>query len=180
MASSYIVHLNANNLDGWAMSQPLPICTFQWVNNMDELQIMSHSIDSAKGYILELDLEYPEELHGSHNIYPLAPERLVVQKEWMSDYQKGLRNDAIEVEKLVPNLMNKSKYVVHYRNLQLYLSLGMKLTKVHRVLEFKQNTWMEPYIRMNTELCKKATSDFEKVLYKLMSNRVFGKTMENV
>ena len=109
------------------MSQPLPICRFQWVNNVDELQIMSHSKDSDEEYILELDLEYPEELHGSHNTYPLAPEQLIVQKELMSDNQKGLRNDAIEVEKLVPNLMNKSKYVVHYRNLHLYLSLGMKL-----------------------------------------------------
>ena len=127
-----------------------------------------------------MDLEYPKELHESHNAYPLAPERLVVQKEWMSDYQKGLRNNGIEVEKLVPNLMDKSKYVVHYRNLQLYLSLGMKLTKIHRILEFKQSSWMEPYIRMNTELRKKATNDFEKDLYKLMNNSVFGKTMENL
>ena len=76
---------------------------------------------------MKVDLEYSLELHESHNTYPLAPERLVVQKELMSDYQKGLRNNETEAEKLVPNLMNKSKYVVHYRDLQLHLSLGVKL-----------------------------------------------------
>ncbi|MEW8689332.1 MAG: hypothetical protein AB2556_26210, partial [Candidatus Thiodiazotropha sp.] len=84
-----------------------------------------------------------------------------------------------EVEKLVPNLRNKDRYVLHYRNLQLYISLGMGLTKVHRALRFEQSPWMEPYIRMNTELRKKATK-CEKDLYKLMNNSVFSKTMENL
>ena len=75
----YIMYLDANNLYGWAMSQPLPVSNFKWVDNIDELQIMNH--DSEKRYILEIDLEYPQELHESHNAYPLAPERLVVQKE---------------------------------------------------------------------------------------------------
>ena len=85
-----------------------------------------------------------------------------------------------EVEELVPNLYNKDRYVLHYRNLQLYMSLGMRLAKVHRALRFDQSPWMEPYIRMNTGLRKKAASDFEKDLYKLMNNSVFGKTMENL
>ena len=85
-----------------------------------------------------------------------------------------------EVEKLVPNLRNKDRYVLHYRNLQLYLSLGMPLKKVCHTLRFKQSPWVEPYIRMNTELRKVASSDFEKDLYKLINNSVFGKTMENL
>ena len=85
-----------------------------------------------------------------------------------------------EVEKLVPNLRNKDRYVLLYRNLQLYMSLDMRLTKVHRAVRFDQSPWMEPYIRMNTELWKKAASDFEKDLCKLMNNSVFGKTMENL
>ena len=107
----------------------------------------------------------------------------MVPKEWLSDYQHdllGVGVAPIEVEKLVPNLHNKDRYVLHYRNLQLYMSLGMRLTNDHRALWFDQSPWMEPYIRMNTELRKRATSDFEKDLYKLMNNSVFGKTMENL
>ena len=85
-----------------------------------------------------------------------------------------------EVEKRVPNLHNKDRHVLHYRNLQLYMSLGMRLAKVHRAVRFDQSPWMEPYIRMNTEIRKKAASDFEKDLDRLMNNSVFGKTMENL
>ena len=138
--------------------------------------IAEQPADSPEGYILEVDLEYPEDLHDAHNSYPLAPERMVVQKEWMSDYQHdllGVGAAPTQVEKLVPNLRNKDRYVLHYRNLQLYLSLGLRLTAV-------QSLWVEPYIRMNTELRKRVFSDFEKDLYKLMNNSVFGKTMENL
>ena len=183
--TTYILYLDANNLYGWAMSQPLPTGGFQWVDDCDRLTetITEHPADSHEGYILEVDLEYPEELHNAHNAYPLAPERMVVKKELMSEYQHELLDVGVassEVEKLVPNLYNKNSYVLHYRNLQLYLSLGMKLTKVRRALRFQQSRWMEPYIRLNTELRKKATSDFEKDLFKLMNNSVFGKTMENL
>ena len=76
--------------------------------------------------------------------------------------------------------MDKTKYVLHYWNLQLYLSLGMKLKKIRRILEFNETLWMEPYIRMNTEFRTKSKSAFEKDFYKLMNNSVFGKTMENL
>ena len=183
--NSHILYLDANNLYGWAMSQPLPTGGFRWVEDCDRLheKISDLPDDGAEGYMLEVDLEYPKELHGVHNAYPLAPERMVVPKKWMSEYQQDLLGAGVaptEVEKLVPNLRDKGRYVLHYRNLQLYLSLGMKLKKVHRALRFEQSPWMEPYIRMNTELRKVATSDFEKDLYKLMNNSVFGKTMENL
>ena len=183
--NSHILYLDANNLYGWAMSQPLPTGGFQWVEDCDRLadSVKNLPADGAEGYILEVDLEYPQGLHDEHNAYPLAPERMVVQKEWMSDYQQELLGVGVaptEVEKLVPNLRDKERYVLHYRNLQLYLSLGMRVKKVHRALRFEQSPWMEPYIRMNTELRKAATSDFEKDLYKLMNNAVYGKTMENL
>ena len=101
----------------------------------------------------------------------------------MSEYQQLLLQGvggAPEVQKQILTLRDKDRYVLHYRNMQLYLSLGMRLKKVHRALRFDQSPWMEPYIRMNTELCRNATSDFEKDLYKLMNNSVFGKTMDNL
>ena len=113
-------------------------------------------VNDKVGYICEVDLEYPKELHQMHNDYPLAPEKLEVQKEWLSKYQQDLNptKSSLKVKKLVPNLMPKHKYVLHYRNLQLYISLGMKITKLHRTLEFNQEPWMAPYIKMNTELRK--------------------------
>ena len=125
--SSYLMYLDANNLYGWSMSQPLPIGGFKWIKPTDVInnKILNTSASYPKGYILEVDLEYPKELHSTHNDYPLAPESLLIQKEWMSDYQLSLaENDGIpKVKKLTPNLMNKEKYVLHYRNLQLYLDL---------------------------------------------------------
>ena len=139
-------------------------------------EVLSMSKDSDHGYILEVDLEYSPSLHASHNDYPLAPEKLTVSQEMMSPYQTDLvhqlNSSGLEAEKLVPNLMNKTRYVVHYRNLQLYLSLGMKLTKVHKILKFSQCPWMALYITKNTELRKTAKNDFEKDFYKLMSNAV--------
>ena len=85
-----------------------------------------------------------------------------------------------DVKKLIPNLGNKTKYVVHYRNLQLYLSLGMKLIKIHRVLEFKQSDWMKKHMHFNTEKRKNAANDFEKDFFKLLINSVYGKTMKNL
>ena len=128
------------------------------------------------GYFLEFDLEYPDELHELHNDYPLAPEKLAVSSDMLLGYCKKIADKyqikVGDVKKLIPNLGNKTKYVVHYRNLQLYLSLGMKLTKIHRVLKFKQSDWMKKYIDFNTEKRKYAANDFEKDFFKLFINSV--------
>ena len=113
-----------------------------------------------KGLILEVDLEYPEELHDLHNDYPLAAEKIKVTKEMLSKYCKKFQINIIYqldlVHKLIPTLSNKKNYVLHYRNLQLYLSLGLKVDKIHRVLEFKQSPWLKQYIDFNTEKRKNA------------------------
>ncbi|MEH0008405.1 MAG: hypothetical protein V6Z82_06750 [Flavobacteriales bacterium] len=184
---TYIIYLDANNLYGSAMSEYLPIGNFKWLRNMEkftEEKVKSMKKDGKRGAILEVSLKYPKELHDAHNGYPLAPEKIKIGEERLSPYQKGLlerfRHKPTDCEKLTLTLEDKNNYVLHYRNLQFYLEQGMKLTKVHKVLEFDQEKWMEPYIRMNTELRKKAKSDFEKNFYKLMNNSVFGKTMENL
>ena len=134
--------------------------------------------------MLEVDLEYPSKLHDLRNDYPLAPEKLEISQNMLSKYCFNIaNNNGIKiggVNKLFPNLGYKSKYVVHYRNIQLYLSIGMKLTKVHRILKFKQSDWLKKYIDFNTDKRKNAANSFEKNYFKLMNNSVFGKTMENL
>ena len=183
--TTYIHHLDANNLYGWAMSQYLPVGNFSWLHNMPtKKQIKSWQPDRKRGFILKVDLEYPTELHGERNAYPLAPEIAQVPKEWMSPYQQALARELNlgkdRTQKLLLTLRDKKSYVLHYRNLKLYLSLNMKLKRVHNVLAFDQKDWMKSYISLNTELRKQATSTFEKNFFKLMNNSVFGKTMENL
>ena len=144
------------------MSQYLPTGNFKWIN--DDIDVMNISDESKKGYILEVDLEYPKNLHDFHNDLPLAAEQIKMDK----------------VYKLIPNLRDKSKYVLHYRNLKQCLNLGLQLTKIHRILEFDQSPWMKRYIDLNTQKRKEAVDDFSKDFYKLMNNSVYGKTMENI
>ena len=85
-----------------------------------------------------------------------------------------------QVNKLIPTLKDKKEYVLHYRNLQLYLDLGLKIKKVHGVLEFNQSPWLKQYIDFNTEKRKHTRNPLGKDFFKLMNNSVFGKTIENL
>ena len=184
--SKYIMYLDANNLYGWAMSQYLPTGGFKWLTEkqINNLNLAKYQEDSNKGLILEVDLEYPRELHDLHNDYPLAAEKVKVTEDMISGYSKKIAEkykiSTGLVHKLIPTLSNKEKYVLHYRNLQLYTDLGLKLTKVHRVLEFNQSAWLKQYIDFNTQKRTNAKNAFEKDFFKLMNNSVFGKTMENI
>ncbi|XP_054718997.1 uncharacterized protein LOC129228343 [Uloborus diversus] len=184
--SKYIMYLDANNLYGWAMSQPLPYGEFKWVDasQVDEAWIASIPSNSDVGYILEVDLEYGAELHDEHNLYPLAVEKMKIVEEMLSPSAKNileeLGNKFTSCEKLVPNLQDKTHYIVYHKNLQLYLSLGLKLKNVHKMMSFKQKAWLKPYIEFNTEKRKNAANSFEKDFFKLMNNSVYGKTMENL
>ena len=184
--SKYIMYLDANNLYGWAMSQCLPYGGFRWMTEkqISNINLSKYNANSKKGLILEVDLEYPEKLHDLHNDYPLAPEKIKVHKDMLSDYCQKIADKfkvpAGLVHKLIPTLSNKEKYVLHYRNLQLYTELGLKLTKIHRVLKFNQSPWLKEYIDFNTVKRTNAKNAFEKDFFKLMNNSVFGKTMENI
>ena len=166
------------------MSSYLPYGGFKWLKYIDEFDVNSISEKILIGYILKVDLEYPEKLHLLHNDYPLAPEKLAIPYDMLSDYCKKIADEyeikVGDVKKLIPNLGNKTNYVVHYKNIQLFLSLGMKLTKIHRVLRFKQSDWMKKYIDFNTEKRTNAANSFEKEFFKLVIDSAYGKTMENL
>ena len=165
--SSFLEYLDENNLHGWAMEQNLPVGGFKPVRDVsriDEDFIKNYDENSNIGYFFKIDIEYPKELHDLHSDLPFLPERMKINK----------------CNKLVCNLYDKKNYVVYLRTLKQALMHGLKLKKVHKVLQFDQEPWFKPYIEMNTELRKKAKNDFEKFLFKLMNNAVFGNPMENV
>ena len=125
--SKYITYLDANNLYGWAMSQYLPYSGFKWLSEKEisDFCFNFSSENSSIGYILEVDLEYPSELHYLHNDYPLAPKKLAISQKMLSKYCSDIVDEyGIKiggVNKLVSNLGNKSKHVVHYRNLVVFV-----------------------------------------------------------
>ena len=185
-ASSYINYLDANNLYGLSMIQKLPYRSLKWDDKITEDDIINYD-NGRTGYILEVDLEYPKELHDLHNDYPLAPEVMNVKSNMLSEKQveiykliNGSKEPKDEkTKKLILNLNDKSKYVVHIRTLQFFLKRGLKLKKIHRAIKFEQKEILKPYIEFNTEKQKNARNDFEKDIFKLLNNAVFGKTMED-
>ncbi|MEL7079369.1 MAG: hypothetical protein AAGM46_26060, partial [Cyanobacteria bacterium J06582_2] len=184
--SSYILPLDANNLYGHSMSQPLPTSQFSFLTTQEirDFDILSADIKGETGYILEVDLDYPQHLHDKHNHLPLAPEHLTVNAEMLSEYSTNTANHLgfkpIFTKKLIPNLRNKQNYIVHFANLKMYIEQGMILKKIHRIMKFRQSAWMEPYIQFNTRQRQLAKNDFEKSFFKLANNAVFGRTMMNV
>ena len=164
--SKYIMYLDANNLYSCAMSNKLPTHGFKWLTGgeIEKFYENRHNLNKTP-CILEVDLTYPEELHDLHNDYPLCPEGVKCKNG---------------VEKLIPNLRDKKKYVLHYKALIQCLNEGMKIKRIHRGIKFVESAWMKPYIDMNTKLRANAKNNFEKDFFKLMNNSVFGKTMENI
>ena len=166
--TKYLQYLDANNLYGWAMSQPLPTGEFRWVEFRKDrsLKTIVEELVAKKdyGYLLEVDVAYPKELHDYHNDLPFMCAKMKI-------------NGA---EKLVPNLYYKHKYVIHIKALKQAIDHGLVLERIHRCIEFKQSAWMKEYIDFNTRLRTAAKNDFEKDFYKLMNNSVFGKPMENI
>ena len=164
---SYIQYLDANNLYGKAMTEKLPVRGFRWmddISKIDEDFLKDCDKNNDKGYILDVDIDYPSKLQNLHSDLPFLPERMIINN----------------TKKLVCNLNDKKNYIVHINVFKQTLDHGLKLRKVHIVIEFEQEAWLKEYIDVNTELRKKANNDFEKDFFKLMNNAVFGKTMTNV
>ena len=165
--SSYLEYLDANNLYGWAMWKKLPVDNFRWTEDLDrytENFIKNYDENSDYGCVLEVDIEYPKTLWGLHKDLPFLAERRKIGN----------------VEKLITSLDDKENYVVHISALKQALNHGLILKKVHRVIEYRQESCLKPYIDVNTRLRTDAKNNFEKDFFKLMNNSLFGKTMENV
>ena len=184
--SKHIIYLDANNLYGYAMSTFRPISGLEWIDPK-EFELNKYTSNSSKGCVLEVDLEYPKELRELHNDYPLVPDKIEIKREMLSDYQLKIADHynipVGNVKKLVLIFFDKEKYVIHYQNLQLYLKLGLKLKKIHRVLEFNQSQWLKPYVEFNTQKRIEAEKNGDKdgkAFYKLMNNAVYRKIMENL
>ena len=156
--SSYLMYLDANNLYGWAMSQKLPAGGFKCNKNthkFDEDFMTNYYEDSDTGYILEVDVEYPKIPLNVHDDFPFLAQRKKIRK----------------CDKLVYNINDKENYVLHIEALKQALNHGLILKKVHRVIQFNQETWLKEYIDVNTELRKEAKNDYD--FFKLMTNSVF-------
>ena len=144
--SSYLQYLDANNLYGWAMLQPLSTSKFK-LFEIDPDQISDLAARKIKGYLLEVDVRYPTDLHDSHNDLSFMCDKMKINK----------------VEKLVPNLKDKKNYMIHIRVLDQALRHGLVLEMIHRAIEFNQTDWMKQYIDFNTKRRTAATNDFEKI-----------------
>ena len=165
--SSYIQYLDVNNLYGKAMTEKLPVRGFGWMEDISEIDedfVKVYNKNDNKGYMLDVDVDYPSKLQNLYSDLPFLPERMVINN----------------TKKSVCNLNDKKNYMVHINVIKQALDHGLKLRKVHRIIEFEQEAWLKEYIDVNTELRKEAANDFEKDFFKLMNNAVFGKTMENV
>jgi DNA polymerase type B, organellar and viral. len=166
--NSFIIYLDATNLYGWAMSQNLPMGEFRWLtfNEISNFNPLLIDDDYMKGYVLEVDIEYPEYLHDVQNDLPFCPENFSPPDSKHS--------------KLLLTLQNKNKYIIHYRNLKQCLMHGLVVSKIHKILEFSQSPWLKPYIDLNTQLRNSSKNAFEAVLFKFFTNSIYGKTMENL
>ena len=190
ITKKFISFIDANNLYGYAMRQYLPVGNFNWgdKSKMTLNEIMNIKPESDTGCTIEVDLHIPAHLHDYFNDFPLAPEnkcidsdllskvQVEMQEKWGNNYKSSMKHN----NKLVATFHDKIKYKVHYRTLQLYVKLGVEVTNIHRVLTYDQSPWMRDYIDLNTNLRKQSKNEFEKGLFKLLNNSVFGKTMECV
>ena len=194
--SSFIIMIDANNLYGGFMEKfPLALREFElfdkseWTDeNAQEIlnRILNTPDDNEVGYIVEVDFSYPDSLQDLHSDFLLAPTKEAIGECWLSDYQSDLLADMQakkppQVKKLIQTLFDKQNYTLHYQTLKLwnlYVELGLVVTRLHRVLSFRQDKWLAPYVKLNTEKRKQAQNKFEEDFFKLMVNSSFGKTCQ--
>ena len=176
-----ILYVDANNLYGHSMSEPLPYDEIKFDNNVKLEEILKTPDDSDIGYFVEADFIYPDTIKEKRKNLPFAPVNKKINPDNFNDYMKEIKPDNhIQTRKLICDWSDKKNYLIHYRMLKFYIRHGMIVDKVHEIISFKQSRWLENYINFNTEKRNQAVNDFEKDFYKLLNNAFYGKTMENV
>lgn len=182
-----IHYIDANNLYGYAQMSYLPYDSFHWLDLCEFKEIDWQKIDTEKyyGFLLEVDLSYPANLHQTHDNFPLAPENIEINYENLSPYSKKalLRTAGTKKYcdfKLSATFHDRKNYVLHFKTLKLYLSLGMKLLKIHRVLRFRQKRFIAPFIEKCTKARQNSSTKFEQDQFKKVANSTYGKTIQNV
>ena len=197
--STYLMYIDATNLYGWALSQALPYSDFEWLSDEEKLQaeatLCNENIEACiqffetyenTAYILEVDLQYPEELHDRDDDYPMAPELMEITFDMLSEKAAELHrfyyNESKPYSrKLICSLLPKKKYVVFSENLKFYIQRGMKVTKLHSAMKFKTQAMLAPYIDFNTkQRAASGNDECRRNFFKIMNNAVYGKTIENV
>ena len=183
--SNFISYLDMNNQYGAAMCDYLPYELDGFVNDMSLDKLLNHPREDLNGFFVKCNISYPKNLHNKFKDYPPAPITTAIETDLLSDYQKDIlkqngNKHANKSKKLVLNLFDKVDYTCHYRYLQKCHQLGCIITNISKVMKFKQSQWLKPYIDKNTDYRKKAKNDFEKDLYKLLNNSIFGKTCQDV
>ena len=176
-----ILYIDANNLYGHSMSQPLPFDEIKFDKNVTLEDILNTPDDSDIGYFVEVDLTYPNNIKEKTKNFPFCPENKKINPDDFNDYMKEIKPDTyIQNKKLICDWSDKKNYLVHYRMLKFYIKHGMVVDKVHNIISFRQSKWLEKFINFNTQKRNQAVNDFEKDFYKLLNNAFYGKTMENV
>ena len=189
----WILDSDVNNLYGRAMSEPLAVGEFAWCDEAERRELkriydlghdLATSAPSHTGYILDVDLEYPTAIHNATREYPLAPESVNVSLFEPSPFLIGLHEvynlRPTELKKLVPNLHDKDNYIVYHRNLDFYVAMGMRVKSINRAIRFKEEAWLKCYVDLCTSLRMNARSPFERDLFKLLINAIYGKMIENL
>ena len=176
-----ILYADANNLYGHSMSETLPYDENIFDKNVILEDILNTPDDSDIGYFTEFDLTYPDTIKEKTKKFPFAPVNKETDLDDISDYVKEIKLDTYnQTKKLICDWSDKKNYLVQYRILRFYVRHGMTVDKVHEIISFKQNKWLEKHINFNSEKQNKAKNDFEKDFYKLLNIAFYGKTMENV
>lgn len=184
--NSYIIYQDCVNLYGKSMKMNLPVNDFRWLNEeeINNFNIHDKTENDETGCVLEVDLTYDKSIHDFTNDLPLAPEKKEITNDMLSPYTKRLlehlKQRRVSSTKLIASVENKSRYILDYRALKLYMRLGLKLTKIHKILSFHQKAWLQPYIDFNTQKRKESTSEFLRNFFKLINNSCYGKFIENV